>query len=63
MATMRTLFIGDVVGLPGRAMVQKHLAHLKKELAIDVVIVNVGRGNGAKDPVITWLEFTFVKTY
>lgn len=38
--SFKVLFIGDVVGLPGRMMVQKHLAKLQRELAIDATIVN-----------------------
>ena len=34
------LFIGDIVGRPGREMVQEHLQDLRKEYAIDFVIAN-----------------------
>ncbi len=37
---IRVLFIGDVVGAPGRTMLQKHLAHIRQKFAIDAVIVN-----------------------
>jgi metallophosphoesterase (TIGR00282 family) len=37
---MRILFLGDVVGAPGRAAVQKLLPELRQSLAADVVIVN-----------------------
>lgn len=37
---MRILFVGDVVGRSGRDAVIKHLAGLKKDLKIDVTIVN-----------------------
>src|SRR3984885_12813330 len=37
---LRILFIGDVVGAIGRAMLQKHLPHLRQEHKIDAVIVN-----------------------
>jgi metallophosphoesterase (TIGR00282 family) len=37
---LRILFLGDVVGPLGRAMVQKHLPHLCKEYQIDGVIAN-----------------------
>lgn len=40
MANIKLLFIGDVVGNTGCAMFQKHIAHLKKDHAIDGVIVN-----------------------
>lgn len=38
--TIRILLIGDVVGAPGRAMIQKHLQGLREKYAIDGVIVN-----------------------
>lgn len=37
---LRILFIGDVVGSPGRAMLQKHLNHLRENYKLDAVIVN-----------------------
>lgn len=40
MATLRILCIGDVVGQAGRAVFQKHVSHLRRELCVDVVIVN-----------------------
>lgn len=40
MNTIRILFLGDIVGAPGRAMFQKHISTLKKQYAIDAVIVN-----------------------
>lgn len=40
MAIVRILCIGDVVGAPGRAMFEKHLASLRATYAIDAVIVN-----------------------
>lgn len=40
MSNIRILFLGDAVGVPGRTMVQKHLAHLKREYKIDFAIVN-----------------------
>jgi metallophosphoesterase (TIGR00282 family) len=40
MESIRILIIGDVVGIPGRMMLQKHLPHLKKDLHIQGVIVN-----------------------
>lgn len=52
MALFRTLVIGDVVGLPGRMMVQKHLPHLKREYNIDFTIVN-GENSGPRGRGIT----------
>ena len=37
---IRILFLGDVVGAPGRAAVQKHLPELRESLKPDAVIVN-----------------------
>ncbi len=37
---IRILFIGDVVGSPGRAMLQKHINRLREQYAIDATIVN-----------------------
>ena len=37
---MNILFIGDIVGKPGRRMVKKWLPILKKEYKIDYVIAN-----------------------
>lgn len=46
---MRFLYVGDVVGRPGRLAVHQLLAELRRELRLDVVIVNcensaAGRG-------------------
>lgn len=38
--TIRIMCIGDVVGTPGQAMIQKHLPRLKKEYGINAIIVN-----------------------
>lgn len=40
METLKILFLGDVVGAPGRAMIAKHLAHLQKTYKVDATIVN-----------------------
>ncbi|MBU1668566.1 TIGR00282 family metallophosphoesterase [bacterium] len=37
---MKLAFIGDIVGKPGREMVAKHLASLREEYALDLVIAN-----------------------
>lgn len=49
MEKLRVLLIGDVVGVTGRVMFQKHIARLKQEHAIDAIIVNgenSARGRG-----------------
>lgn len=37
---LRILFIGDVVGAPGRAMLQKHINELRQKYQIDATIAN-----------------------
>ena len=37
---MRLLFCGDIVGRPGRQVVIEHMARLRRELALDFVVVN-----------------------
>ena len=37
---MRIAFIGDIVGQPGRKMIQSHLKNLREEHSIDFVIAN-----------------------
>jgi 2',3'-cyclic-nucleotide 2'-phosphodiesterase len=37
---MRIAFIGDIVGQPGRKMIQNHLKNLREEYGIDFVIAN-----------------------
>ncbi len=38
--SLRVLLLGDLVGVPGQTMVQKHLDNLKKDYNADAVIVN-----------------------
>jgi len=40
MATIRVLFIGDLVGKAGRTIFEKHIDRVRKEHAIDALIVN-----------------------
>jgi 2',3'-cyclic-nucleotide 2'-phosphodiesterase len=54
---MKILFIGDIVGKPGRAIVTQLLPSLKKELQLDFVIANVenlAHGKGITQK--TWAE-------
>jgi 2',3'-cyclic-nucleotide 2'-phosphodiesterase len=37
---MRLLFLGDVVGRPGRVAVSEHLPELKRRWALDCVVIN-----------------------
>ncbi len=43
---MRIIFIGDIVGRPGRLMVHRHLAKAIKEFNIDLSIGNVENASG-----------------
>ncbi len=52
---MRILFIGDVVGKPGRDVVHRHLSRIKKEENIDAAIVNgenAAGGSGLTEKVV-----------
>ncbi len=44
--TIRLLFVGDVVGKPGRRVLQRLLPQLKVERALDYVVVNVENAAG-----------------
>lgn len=52
MSSIRILIIGDVVGVPGCAMFQKHVSHLRKQYSVDAVIVN-GENSSATGRGIT----------
>ena len=43
---MKILFIGDIVGSPGREAVKVLVPKLKKEKAIDLVIANAENSSG-----------------
>lgn len=43
---MRLLFLGDIVGKPGRQMVMDHLPRLRRELRLDVVMANGENASG-----------------
>lgn len=46
---MRVLFIGDVVGKPGRAIIRQKLSALKHQYNVDIIVANgenVAGGNG-----------------
>ncbi len=45
---MRLLFLGDIIGEPGRKAVINHLASLREELAIDFVVVNGENSAGGR---------------
>jgi len=51
---MRILFLGDVVGEPGRRLMEAHLPALRRELALDFVVVNgenAAHGHGITDRI------------
>jgi metallophosphoesterase (TIGR00282 family) len=50
--TVRILLVGDVVGVPGRTMFQKHIDRIRQIYKIDGVIVN-GENSGADGRGIT----------
>lgn len=52
MNRLRVLFIGDVVGSPGRIMFQKHIDRIRQEYNIDALIVN-GENSDARGRGIT----------
>lgn len=60
MNMLRVLFLGDIVGVPGRAMFQKHIAQLKEEYAVDCIIVN-GENSSASGRGITPRTVRFFK--
>jgi len=37
---LRVAFVGDIVGRPGRLMLQRHLGMLRESEAIDLVVAN-----------------------
>ena len=59
MSRLRILLLGDVVGAPGRVMLQKHLPRLRTEHSIDGVIVN--GENSAHGKGITPSDMKFFK--
>ena len=51
---MRILILGDVVGEPGRRLVEGHLPGLRRELALDFVVINgenAAHGHGITDRI------------
>jgi 2',3'-cyclic-nucleotide 2'-phosphodiesterase len=43
---MRILFLGDIVGRPGRTAVKKHIATIRAELGADMVMANAENASG-----------------
>lgn len=44
-STVRILMLGDVVGVPGRTILQKHIKALQEQFSIDATIVNGENSN------------------
>jgi len=58
---IRIFFVGDVIGAPGRKILKKNIATLKKNLNIDFVIANIENladGFGITDKTLKELEDT-----
>ncbi len=57
---MRILVVGDVVGEPGRRLLEQHLPDLRRELALDFVVVNgenAAHGHGITESIVRgWLD-------
>ena len=60
MNTIRVLFIGDIVGVPGREMFQKHIDHIRSTYHIDGLVVNgensSNRGRGITPSVADFFK-------
>ena len=53
-APMRILVLGDVVGEPGRRLAEAHVPDLRRELALDFVVINgenAAHGHGITDRI------------
>lgn len=56
---MRILFIGDIVGRPGREMLEQNLARLKQELRPNLTIANGENASGGKGISYKVVRFLF----
>jgi len=59
MNTVRVLLIGDVVGVTGRVMFQKHIDHIRDKHKIDAIIVNgenSSRGRGITSRIVRFFK-------
>lgn len=59
---LRVLFLGDIVGVPGRTMFKKHIDSLRQENEIDVVLVN-GENSASSGKGITPKIMRFFKQH
>ena len=57
---IKVLCIGDLMGLPGRALFKKHSALLRKKYSVDAIIVNgensASDGRGITPPIVDFLK-------
>jgi len=60
MSTIRVLFIGDIVGRPGRDMFKKHIEAVRNKYAIDGLVVN-GENSSSRGRGITPKGVAFFK--
>ncbi len=60
MASIRVLFLGDIVGVAGRMMFQKHIDQIRRKYKIDALIVN-GENSSAHGRGITSRIVRFFK--
>jgi len=60
MNTLRVLFVGDVVGVTGRTMFQKHIGDIKNRYKIDAIIVNgensASNGRGITSRIVRFFK-------
>ncbi len=59
METLRVLFIGDVVGVTGRTIFQKHIDRIRTSYAIDAIIVNgenTAHGRGITSRIVRFFK-------
>jgi len=60
MSSIRVLFIGDVVGVPGREMFQKHIGRIREKYQIDGLVVNgensSSRGRGINPRIVEFFR-------
>ena len=53
---LRVLVLGDLIGTPGRALVQRLLRPLRKQYAVDLVIANGENSSGGRGITIATAE-------
>ncbi|MCX5921992.1 MAG: TIGR00282 family metallophosphoesterase [Candidatus Dependentiae bacterium] len=60
MSRLKVLLVGDVVGVPGRMMFQKHIPHIKAKYGIDAIIVNgensTSQGRGITSRIVKFFR-------